>query len=156
MSPPRVGDIDGDAVPDLIVYDKDQVFVFLSPGIEGRLGTHDLRIGGRSQTGRSFDVQDIDHDGIDELIVGDHGLRFFDTDLTGEVWIHDHTVLGDGRTAFAPEDAIAQLHDTKVGNLLGEMLLVRDLDGDGNLDLVSSGWTNPDLQTLRLWYLPGR
>ncbi len=81
----------------------------------------------------SVDVADMDHDGDKDIIVGEHFpsspdsarlIIFENTDFIGQTWVEHLVYMGD------------EHHD-------GAQVV--DIDGDGDLDIISIGWANSDV-----------
>ena len=81
----------------------------------------------------SLDVGDVDGDGDFDVVVGEHNLSspstaglfvFENADDVGDAWLQHTVYVGD------------EHHD-------GAQLI--DIDGDGDLDIVSTGWGNDDV-----------
>ena len=81
----------------------------------------------------SVDVADMDHDGDKDIIVGEHFpsnpdsarlIIFENTDFIGQTWAEHLVYMGD------------EHHD-------GAQVV--DIDGDGDLDIISIGWANSNV-----------
>jgi hypothetical protein len=127
----RVGDINGDGRPDVVVG-------YLGISSPGRLAWYE-RSDGATNAWRehiiaedvigpmSLDVADMDGDGDLDVVVGEHNLKepararliIFENEGRGERWRRHIVHTGD------------EHHDGAQ---------VADMDGDGDLDIISIGW----------------
>ena len=129
------GDIDGDGLRDATLihhqglsgYGRLEVFSGLSDGLWA-LADGSASIQGTYGTGRSLKIQDFDGDGYDDMLVGESTpatVRWLPGN-TGARW--SSTVASSSQTDFVGYGGDAVWDQSQSD--------VRDLDGDGALDLV--------------------
>jgi len=132
----RMGDIDGDGRPDLVVGDK-------AISRRGKLAWYAAgpdptkpwteHVIGQFTGPMSIGLADMDGDGDLDIVLGEHDLR--NPSSARLLWIENRT--GDGRT-WVP-------HVIHTGDEHHDGALVVDVDGDGDLDVVSIGWGHAKL-----------
>lgn len=137
----EVGDIDGDGRVDVVVTEENdgsssdaEVMWYRQP--EDPTAEWERNVVTEQYTTNGLDVADLDGDGDLDLVVGEHR-----GDRRLAIW--ENTGVGpDGAVAWSehPVDAGKESH-------LGAR--VHDLDGDGDFEIVSIGWDEPEY--LHLW-----
>jgi hypothetical protein len=133
-----IGDIDGDARPDLVVteeisrspYRPAHLFWFKRPVDPKNAGWMRTTVMD-GFTLKSMDLADMDRDGDLDIITGEHRGT-----LKVLIWEND------GRGSF-----VAHTVDAGKESHLGARVF--DLDEDGDFDILSIGWDTPEY--LHLW-----
>ncbi len=158
-------DIDGDGQPDLLVtaaWDHTgadlggRVFAVLSS--ERDELTREVLVGGFStswwstdegaQLGRSLGCEDLDGDGIQEVLLGAPFADGADGDATGAVYVLQAPFQGGS----VEEEALAVLEGVAADSYLGWSLDVGDLDGDGSPEVVAGApGANGGLGAVGVW-----
>jgi hypothetical protein len=134
----RMADVDGDGDLDVVVGEEagsilgDVVWFERTPDPQGIWPVHLI---GRVIGPMSLDTADLDGDGDIDVVVGEHALSDPDS---GRVIIGENL---DGGTTWA-----GHLVDTGYEHHDGTQLV--DVDRDGDLDIVSISWSNPDVVLL--------
>jgi len=81
----------------------------------------------------SLDVADMDHDGDADVIVGEHNMK---NPSKAKLYIYENI---DGRGVHW------QSHVVHTGDEHHDGARVVDIDSDGDLDIISIGWSHPDV-----------
>lgn len=135
-----VGDFDGDGYDDVAVtvvdtYGIGKVFEFTGgpDGLTGGFGAH-------VPPGRSLDAGDIDKDGYDDLVVGQPLAADARGRAGGQVTIkrgHAWGLNHPGDTVTVHQDTDGIPGTAEAGDALGASVALRDVDGDGVLDVLA-------------------
>ncbi|MGW0863926.1 FG-GAP repeat protein [Streptomyces sp. NPDC002611] len=135
-----VGDFDGDGYDDLAVTTVDthgtgKVFEFTG-GPDGLTGG----FGAQVPPGRALDSGDIDKDGHDDLVVGQPLAADAQGRAGGQVTIkrgHAWGLNHPGDTVTVHQDTDGIPGTAEAGDALGTSVALRDVDGDGVLDVLA-------------------
>jgi len=123
-----LGDLDGDAWPDIVAGSKHQSAIYLNDGKGGFPVTPTQALGGPDDPTTSVAVGDLNGDGRPDIVVGNEN-RF------NAVYLND----GKGRFPAQPSQRFGSEFESTKGLALG------DLDRDGDLDLVVANFYAPNV-----------
>ena len=163
---PSPGDVDGDGVPELVAgayyHDTDltragRVYIASAP----TTGNHAIdeldpvTWDGEQQddrAGHSLDLDDLDGDGLDDLVVGAYYRDTDEAEYAGLAYV----LLGPASAGGSLADADAQLHGDEERAMIGRAVAtVGDQDGDGYGDLLLGSWREATDQHGLAWVVPG-
>ncbi|MEV5433815.1 hypothetical protein [Streptomyces sp. NPDC052701] len=135
-----VGDFDGDGYHDLAVttvdtYGIGKVFEFTG-GPDGLTGGFAAQV----PPGRAIDAGDIDQDGYDDVVVGQPLAADADGWTGGQITLkrgHPWGLSHPGDTVTVHQDTDGIPGTAEAGDAMGTSVALRDVDGDGVLDVLA-------------------
>ncbi|MFK7929721.1 MAG: MopE-related protein [Myxococcota bacterium] len=141
-----IGDFDGDTKLDVALSSPfiSEVRVFFDIGsYEGAYDAADADVlistrSGPTNLGMSVAAGDVDGDGQDDLLVGAPDTAYlsaFSADEEGRVWVWSGKTLAS-KVTLDDRDAYGWLEGQDVKGAFGWSILMADLDGDGQEDLI--------------------
>ena len=138
------GDVDGDGSDDILIgaHGESTAYIFHGPLPEGRMTADDAELALGTTGANDYTATlvgfagDIDGDGLDDVIV--NALQGPGGDALGAVYIN----LAASNIGYAPvgDDALVITGAESRGRVGGTPATTADLDGDGQLDLVVTGF----------------
>jgi parallel beta-helix repeat protein len=153
------GDVDGDGYEDLLVgaervdssSDADTGAAYLILGSASRYaGSYDVGsqahaiIYGSSaddRLGKGVDGGDLDSDGYADLVLGAWGVDSSSDSAVGAVYVFNGPVVGSMDATSADATIIGDTADSA----MGERVMLADINGDGQLDLLAPGWGSDEM-----------
>jgi hypothetical protein len=153
------GDVDGDGYADLLVgaervdsaTDADVGAAYLILGSASRyVGTHDAGttahaviygVSADDRLGKGVDGGDLDRDGYADLVIGAWGVDTASDSAVGAVYVFNGPVVGTLDASSADASILGDTADSA----MGECVVVGDINGDGQLDVLAPGWGSDEL-----------
>lgn len=103
------------------------------PWIESDIVT--LTLGSPKSTAQSVDIADMDGDGDQDVVLGEYRVQYGEGEYPANLWLLENLGAGAGWNE----------HLVHFGDSHFQASRAIDMDGDGDLDIISKGWLHSEV-----------